>query len=74
MLDDPRVGQASEKFVCVIVRRPHAYRFLEKDQNVSIPGIVFLDGEGDVLGSARLESAEQLVEKMSSIKQGKAER
>ena len=67
MLDDPAVVQASEKFVSVIVRRPQAYRFLQKDKNVAIPGIVFLDAEGAVITACGLESAQQLVEKMNEV-------
>ena len=59
ILDDPAVLKASEKFVRLIVRRPHAYEFKNKDK--SVPGIVFLDGQGKVV-------AKQLVEKMNELK------
>ena len=59
--------KGSEKFVCVIVRRPHAYEFKNKDKSVAIPGIVFLDGDGKVVGTAQLESAKELVEKMNEL-------
>jgi hypothetical protein len=61
--------KASDKFVRIIVRRPHAYQFLNKDRSVSIPGFVFLDAEGTVIGSAGLDKAEQLVEKMHELAQ-----
>jgi hypothetical protein len=67
VLDDPAVVQASEKFVRVIVRRPHAYRFLQKDRNVAIPGIIFLDSQGAVVATSKLDSAEQLIERMNKV-------
>lgn len=66
-MNDSAVVKASEKFVRVIVRRPHAYKFVEKDQTVAIPGIVLLDAEGNVIGSAHLDSAENLVEKLNEL-------
>lgn len=59
--------KASEKFVRLIVRRPHAYQLLAKGKNVPIPGIVFLDTEGKLIGTARLEEAKKLVEKMNEV-------
>lgn len=59
--------KASEKFVRLIVRRPHAYELLTKGKNVPIPGIVFLDAEGKLIGTARLEEAKKLVEKMNEV-------
>ncbi len=57
--------EVSEKFVRVIIRRPHAYEFRKKDKSVPIPGIVFLDAQGNVTGSAQLESGKQLAEKLN---------
>ena len=59
--------KASQKFVRLIVRRPHAYEFKNKDKSVPIPGIVFLDGQGKVVGTAEPESATQLVDKMTEV-------
>ena len=59
--------KASEKFVRLIVRRPHAYEFKNKDKRVPIPGIAFLDAEGKVVGTLQLESAKQLVDKMNEL-------
>jgi hypothetical protein len=61
------VLKASEKFVRLIVRRPHAYEFKSKDQNVPIPGIVFMDAQGKVVGTAQLDSAKLFVGKMSEL-------
>jgi hypothetical protein len=61
------VLQASAKFVRIIVRRPHAYEFREKrfrTKNVPIPGIIFLDREGKLVGAIQPETAKDLVEKM----------
>jgi hypothetical protein len=61
------VQKASEKFVRIIIRRPQAYEFKNKDKSVPIPGIVFLDGQGKVVGTLVPESAKQLVEKMDEL-------
>lgn len=59
--------KASEKFVHLIVRRPHAYEFKKKDKSVPIPGIAFLDAQGSVVGTVELESAKKLVDKMNEV-------
>jgi hypothetical protein len=61
------VLKGSEKFVRLIIRRPHAYEFKDKDKSVPIPGIVFLDSAGKVVGTVQPESAKQLVEKMNEL-------
>ena len=59
--------KGSEKFVRLIVRRPHAYEFKNKDKNVPIPGIVFLNAQGKVVGTLQPESPKQLVEKLTEL-------
>ena len=59
--------KASEKFVRLIIRRPHAYEFKNKDKNVPIPGIVFLNGQGKVEAALVPESAKELVDKMAEL-------
>jgi hypothetical protein len=69
-LDDPEVVKASEKFIRAIVRRPHVYEFREKrfrGKNVPIPGIIFLDGEGKLVGAIHPETAKELVAKMTEL-------
>jgi hypothetical protein len=61
------VLKASEKFVRLIVRRPHAYEFKKKDTRVPIPGIAFLDAQGKVVGTVQPDSAKQLVDKMNEV-------
>jgi hypothetical protein len=61
------VREASEKLVRLIVRRPHAYELKKKDKSVPIPGIVFLDAEGKVVGTVQVESAKQLIDKMNEV-------
>jgi hypothetical protein len=61
------VRKASEKFVRLIVRRPHAYEFKKQDKSVPIPGIIFLDAQGKVVGTVQLDSAKQLVDKMNDV-------
>lgn len=51
----------------IIIRRPHAYEFRTKDKDVPIPGVVFLDAEGKLVGTAKLETATQLVKKMDEL-------
>lgn len=61
--------KASEKFVRLIVRRPHAYEFRQKfkDQEVPIPGIIALDAGGKFVGSASLDSAKEVAEKLNGL-------
>jgi len=55
---------ASGKFVRLIIRRPHAYRFAQEHKGATIPGIAFLDGEGKLTGNAVLKDAPGLLEEM----------
>ena len=61
--------KASEKFVRVIVRRPHAYEFLVKfkGQGVPIPGILILADDGKLLEASSLESAKELAQKLNDL-------
>ena len=61
--------KASEKFVRLIVRRPHAYEFLLKfkSREVPIPGVIVLDGDGKLLGASSLESARELTDKLNEL-------
>lgn len=61
--------KASEKFVRLIVRRPHAYEFRQKfkGQEVPIPGIIVLDADGKLVGSSSLDSAKELAEKLNGL-------
>jgi hypothetical protein len=63
------VVKASEKFVRVIVRRPHAYEFLRKfrGHEVPIPGVLFLGDDGKLLGASSLKSAEELAQKLHDL-------
>jgi hypothetical protein len=69
VLDDEAVAKASEKFVRLLVRRPHAYEFLQKynGKKVPIPGIILLDPDGKLVGSSPLESAKELADKLSGL-------
>jgi membrane-associated protease RseP (regulator of RpoE activity) len=69
ILNDPAVVKASGKFVRLIVRRPHAYEFRQKfkGQEVPIPGIIVLDADGKLVGSASLDSANEVVEKLNGL-------
>ena len=69
ILTDPAVVKASEKFVRLIVRRPHAYEFRQKykGQEVPIPGIIVLDADGKLLASSSLDSAKELADKLNGL-------
>jgi hypothetical protein len=68
-LADPLVVKASEKFIRVIVRRPHAYEFRQKfrGREVPIPGIVMLDGNGKLLRPVPLDSAKEVADKLNGL-------
>jgi hypothetical protein len=54
--------------VTVIIRRPHAYKFKRQHAAAPIPGVAFLNGDGEVLGTMRLPlkgAVERLVTLMS---------
>ena len=57
----------------VVIRRPHAYEFLSRiqlDPMKSIPGIVFLDADGEVRGMVPMMAAnarERLLEMMAKL-------
>jgi hypothetical protein len=61
--------KASEKFVRLIIRRPHAYEFRQKfkGQDVPIPGIIVLDADGKLVGSSSLDSAKDLADKLNDL-------
>lgn len=53
-MQDEKVVEASQAFVRIIVRRPHAYELRKTHKGVPIPGLVFLDAEGNLKGSRPL--------------------
>jgi len=63
------VLKASEKFVRLIVRRPHAYEFRQKfkGQELPIPGIIVLNADGKLLGSSSLDSAKEVTDKLNGL-------
>jgi hypothetical protein len=63
------VLKASEKFVRVLVRRPHAYQFRTKfrGKDVPIPGILVLDADENLLGGYDIESAKELSAKLNAL-------
>lgn len=46
--------RATESYLRVILRRPHAYLFREKVAGAPIPGLSILDGEGKLVGAVPL--------------------
>ena len=69
LLDDQAVATASAKFVRLIVRRPHAYEFRRKfkGREVHIPGLIVLDGDGNLVGTAPLEPDGELARKLNDL-------
>jgi hypothetical protein len=63
------VRKVSEKFVCVIVRRPHAYQFRTKfrGKDVPIPGMLVLDADENLLGGFDIEPAKELAAKLNAL-------
>ena len=53
-MDDPKVAQAAEPYLRVLLRRPHAYRFRATIEGAPIPGFTILDGEGKKVGAVPL--------------------
>lgn len=53
--------QASQNFVRIIIRRPHAYRFRDRytgkrpDAGISIPGILLMSAQERILWSGTVE-------------------
>jgi len=65
VLGDETVVKGSEKFVRIIIRRPHAYSFKAKYKEAPIPGVVVLDGDGGLKAKHDLkgeDAAQQLAE------------
>jgi len=65
-VNDKRLIAAAKDAVCVLVRRPHAYKFRAEHPGTPIPGLVVLDAEGKVKGAVAL-SATDAVEKMVEL-------
>jgi hypothetical protein len=68
-VDDPAVLNASEKFVRLIVRRPHAYEFRQKFKGrvVPVPGAIVLDADGNLVESFSLDSGKELADKLNGL-------
>ena len=47
--------KVSERFVRLIIRRPHAYAFANEHKGAQIPGLAVLDAEGKLAGTADLD-------------------
>jgi hypothetical protein len=60
---------SSEKFLRVIVRRPHAYEFREKyrGKDVPIPGLLVLSADGKLVGTSALESSKEVTDKLDGL-------
>ncbi len=63
MFSDKAVIESSEKYVRLILRRPHAYWFKRKYPKAPIPGFAFLSPEGEVIDTFPLLRPGQTLEK-----------
>ena len=46
--------RASRAFVCILIRRPHAYAVSAAYDRAPIPGLTVLDGDGKRVGAVGL--------------------
>ncbi|MBI3269563.1 MAG: hypothetical protein HYZ53_11120 [Planctomycetes bacterium] len=63
--------KAAARFSRVLIRRPLAYRFRKQYPGVPIPGLVFLDGSGKLLGSTPLRadvSPQEVAKTLNEVK------
>ena len=67
MFSDKAVIESSEKYVRLILRRPHAYWFKRKYPKAPIPGFVFLNPEGEVIDTFALLQNGQPLEKLRAM-------
>lgn len=66
-MTDAAVVAAAKKFVTVIIRVPHADGFTKSLKMSSVPGVTFMDSEGNERGSyvmGRSATASGLLESM----------
>lgn len=52
--------KASEAFVRIIIRRPHAYEFRKVHKKAPIPGMAILDADGNYLAGFAFEGEDQV--------------
>lgn len=69
--------RAAERYVRILIRRPHAYGFVAEhapdEEPRPIPGIVFLDPEGRLRGSVVLwgeDCGKNLLREMQDLAKG----
>ena len=55
--------QSSQRFIRLIIRRPHAYWFKRRYPEAPIPGVVYMSPEGKVLGTFPFLRPGQTLEK-----------
>ena len=67
MLTDELVVRASQSFVRLIIRRPHAYWFKQRFPNTPIPGLVFMSPDGEVQETFPLLVPGQTLQKLRSV-------
>lgn len=70
-MGNAKVVDASEKFICLIIRRPHAYWFNQQYSSAPIPGIAVLDASRKIVDTFPLllpgQTAEKLASKLQAI-------
>ena len=67
MISDKAVIESSNKYVRLILRRPHAYWFKRNYPKAPIPGFVFLSPDGELIDIFASQQGGQLLEKFRAI-------
>ena len=71
MFSDPEVVAAARSFVKVIIRRPQAYAFRQRYPSAPIPGIAFLNADGELKGRFVIPEKDAAMMLVAAMKQGK---
>lgn len=56
-VNDPKLIQASQNAVRVIIRRPHAYKFKRDHPKAAIPSLLVMNAAGKMLGGTAITSS-----------------
>jgi hypothetical protein len=70
-VNDSKLIKASKDLLRVIIRRPHAYKFLAKHPTSGIPCLAIMNGKGRLLGGVRIPSADAALDLIGRIERGR---
>lgn len=68
---DSKLIKASKDLLRVIIRRPHAYKFLAKHPTSGIPCLAIMNGKGRLLGGVRIPSADAALDLIGRIERAR---